>query len=84
MEAITNKPIISCPKCGKTMIRIPNPSTEVGVGQKLFEKIQTHVYKTRGCVDRAENGVSYIFFQYCFTRILSVLRKIWYESEYGV
>ena len=67
----------------KNMIRIPNPVQKL-VLDKNYLKDQTHVYKTGDVLDRAENGVSYIFFQYCFTRILSVLRKIWYESEYGV
>ena len=33
---------------------------------KNYLKDQTHVYKTGGCVDRAENGVSYIFFSILF------------------
>ena len=38
MEAITNKPIISCPKMWKNNDKNSKSSTEVGVGQKLFER----------------------------------------------
>ena len=65
MEAITNKPIISCPKCGKTMIRIPNPVQKL-VLDKNYLKDQTHVYKTGDVLTEQKNGVSYIFFSILF------------------
>lgn len=72
MEAIANKPIISCPKCGKAMIRIPNPVQKL-VLDKNYLKDQTHVYKTgdvlteqkRGYHTSSFNIVSQEFYQYC-------------------
>ena len=72
MEAITNKPIISCPKCGKTMIRIPNPVQKL-VLDKNYLKDQTHVYKTGDMLTEQKMGyhtsffniVSQEFYQYC-------------------
>ena len=72
MEAITNKPIISCPKCGKTMIRIPNPVQKL-VLDKNYLKDQTHVYKTGDVLTEQKMGyhtsffniVSQEFYQYC-------------------
>lgn len=55
MEAITNKPIISCPKCGKTMIRIPNPVQKL-VLDKNYLKDQTHVYKTGDVLTEQKMG----------------------------
>ena len=63
---------ISCPKCGKTMIRIPNPVQKL-VLDKNYLKDQTHVYKTGDVLTEQKMGyhtsffniVSQEFYQYC-------------------
>lgn len=71
MEAITNKPIISCPKCGKAMIRIPNPVQKL-VLDKNYLKDQTHVYKTGDVLTEQKEGIIHllsILFHKNFTSI---------------
>lgn len=71
MEAITNKPIISCPKCGKAMIRIPNPVQKL-VLDKNYLKDQTHVYKTGDVLTEQKRGIIHllsILFHKNFTSI---------------